>query len=586
MSTSYTDTITTANTLLNDNKLKESIPFYEKALKTTDTIEEKIDLLNLIGRLYLSIGQNNNAIKSFENSLKEHEKLSAEKSELLMANKGGILNNLGILAVNTNVKSAIDWHKKALGIFTQKNEEDSEKFKAHLANTHFSLADAFYKKPDFYQAKKQFKNAILFYKELSEIDPGTYNPLIASTHYYLGNIYNDDNAVYDAKMHFRNSLTLYRNLTEENPAVFRPFLGAVANNLGVVCKAMLNYKDALTYYLEALANYKILADENRDEYLPFLAATYNSLGIVYVDLEKREEAINNYTKSIETYHQLADEHPENYTHYLATALHNIATLYDEKSEFSKALDFYNQALNIRKMLAVKEPQAFNADVCVTSLNIITLYQALMEKEVAMKYRSLALDLLKDVKERLATIPSDKPVFESMKSDVGYFNDYFNQINLQQLETSDVIRRMDKLNNEVNSTVVPSEKEALQAGVISLIENTFLKYPGSERLQLELADAFVTMSWFMLRQGKMDIAREYIIKGIDSGANQLTGKSNLAHIELLSGNFEKAKAIYLDIKDRKSGDNQAWSVVLSEDFDTLKRDGNQVEIIKKMAKELK
>ena len=586
MDLTFEENVTTANALLSDNKYEEAIPFYKNAITEASTVEEKIDLLNMVGRLYLNIGERNKAADLFEDSLIEHNGLPEEKGLKLAPNKAAVLNNLGILYVNSDPKQSIEKHKEALNIFTEISKTDEETYKAHLANTYFSLADAYYKKPDFFMSRKHFKNAIVLYKELSKKDPDTFNPLIASTHYHLGNIYNDDNTVYDAKMHFKNSFEMYRELNEVNPKIYRPFLAAVLNNLGVVTKTMLNHEESVEYYNDALDHYQILAGENNVAFNPYLAATYNSLGILYTEMEKRDDALENYNQAIAIYDKLSDDKPEEFTHYLATALHNTAILYDEKQDTEASLNFYNQALNIRKTLAAEQPDAFDADVCVTSLNLVTLYQALIEREVDMKYKAMAEKLLMDIEKRLVKYSSEHPTIESMKSDLDYYKVYFKELTLEYVEVLDVMGKIDNLTKEIDSTIKPDEKLVFQSEIIELLNEMLKKYPDNERLNAEMFTANVDLSWIVLRTGDYEKSKQLINKGLEEKSDSPSLKINRAHIYILEGEYDQAKDIYSGLKDQKSPDNQAWLVSILKDFDMLKRDGKNVENIQKMVLELK
>jgi tetratricopeptide (TPR) repeat protein len=586
MKLSFKENITTANALVGDNKFSEAIPYYKNAISGASTIEEKIDLLNIIGRLYLNIGETNKAIELFEDSLQLHINLDEVKAVKLEPNKAAVLNNLGLMYVNSDPKLAIEKHKEALDIFLEICKTEENKYKAHLANTYFSLADAFYKKKDFFFSKKHFKNAIAHYKELSEKDPDNYKPLIANCHYFLGNIYNDDNAVYDAKMHFKNSREMYRELNETNPLVYRPFLAATLNNLGVVAKTMLNFNESTAFYLEALDNYKILSKENKQVFSPYLAATYNSLGILYTEMEERDKALENYNEAITIYNQLSDEQPEAYTHYLATALHNTAILYDEKSEPEKALNYYGQALNIRKLLAEKQPAAFDADVCVTELNLVTLYQSLIEKEVEMKYKAMAEELLLDIEKRIVKYSNEHPTIESMKSDLEYYKVYFKELTLEYIEVLDAMGKIDQLVKEKNSTINVDEKLLFQQEIIDLINKLLKKYPDNDRLNDEIFAALVDLSWVVLRTGDIKRAKALIASGLKERNDSPALKINLAHIHLLEGKYDEAQDIYFELKDQKSIDNQAYSVSIIKDLEMLKRDGKNVADIDKMSKELK
>ena len=572
MNLTFEELITTANAFLNSGKIKKAVSYYTEAVPLADSPELKIDLLNVIGRLYTSTGKTGSAEAFFSQSLAEHENLPEEKQKQLAPNKAAVLNNLGLLSVNNDPARAVKYHIAALDIFNAVDESEKPQYKAHLANTYFSLGDAFYRKKDFFFAKKHFKNAKVLYKELSESDPETYKPLMASVEYHLGNIYNDQDALPDARMHFLNSRDLYRELTESNPQVYRPFLAAVFNNLGVVAKTMLDQKESAGYYRLALEHYKILAGENHEVYAPYLAATYNSLGILYTETEEKDKAAEHYLKAVEVYHLLSDKQPEAFTHYLATALHNLAVLYDEKQDFAKAIKYYEQALGIRKKLAEKEPGAFDADVCVTSLNLVTLYQALVEKEVDMKYKESAWELLDDIARRLEGLSDENPAVVSMKSDLDYYRGYFGTLTMEYIEVLALTGKISGMSDEVDSALNAEEKLEIQEKIIDALKNMLKKYPENERLKSELFSAWIIQSWNALRAGNPELAGRIIDSHLADRKEIPEVKINRGHIHLLSGDFEKAEKIYRDLKDRKGPDNRKYSVTILEDFDVLKREG--------------
>ena len=102
------------------------------------------------------------------------------------------------------------------------------------------------------------------------------------------------------------------------------------------------------------------------------------------------------------------------------------------SDFDTAMEYYQKALDMRRELAKKEPVAFNMDTSVTILNIVTLYHARLEKEKDLKYQEPALELLKEAESRLMLAESEKPVIKSMKNDLEYFREFFEEIDMKTL----------------------------------------------------------------------------------------------------------------------------------------------------------
>jgi tetratricopeptide (TPR) repeat protein len=156
------------------------------------------------------------------------------------------------------------------------------------------------------------------------------------------------------------------------------------------------------------------------------------MGVLYTDIDFKKKGIGFYEEALKLYQKLAYKEPELYTHYVATTTHNLGVIYDEMSDFDTAMEYYQKALDMRRELAKKEPVAFNMDTSVTILNIVTLYHARLEKEKDLKYQEPALELLREAESRLMLAESDKPVIKSMKNDLEYFREFFEEIDMKTL----------------------------------------------------------------------------------------------------------------------------------------------------------
>ncbi len=605
--TLFEELISTANVLVDHKNYSEAIPQFTSAIDETEIPEQKIDLYNTIGRLHLALQNTNEAIHSFEKALETHQNLPEDKAEKLSVNKATILNNLGLITLNSNVKLAIKHHKEALGIFTKAEEKNPKTFTLHLANTHYSYGDACYFKKDFFMAKKQYKEAITVYESIKE-NPST-QPLIANAYYNLGNIYTDEDNVFDARNNYLKALKIFRLLAEEQPKAYKSLVAATFNNLAVTAKTMYKYTDAITYYENALKEYEILITRDRNTFLPFYAATLNSIGIIYTEQHEikddyaseglsgfsgfgalsadnvkdekkekasqfqKEKAVAYYSQAVEIYNELADQEPETYTHYVATCLHNLGVLHDEKEDYKIAEEYYEKALKLRRFLAEKHPKSFNLDLCVTLLNVTTMYQNLLEKTVDITYKTKALALLKEIEERLAIYgDSEKPVLLSMKSDTQYFTQYFKGINHEYLEILENFSKADLISESIKETIVPTEKLKLQKNIVNLLYILFDKYPKNERLQAEMLNTYIQYSWLALRSNEITIAEKAIENGFKIDTHSLTLKANQAHLYLVQNKIEEAKEIYTSIKELHNDENESFKKVLETDLKVLKNDG--------------
>jgi len=605
--TTFEETVATANVLVDHKNYQDAIAHFTEAVEKTAVAEQKIDIYNTIGRLYLSLQKNEEAIQAFQQSLEIHNRLPENKALDLAVNKASILNNLGVITLPTNAKQAVNYHKEALAIFKKAHENDLQNYALHLANTHYSYGDACSVKKDFFMAKKQYKEAIATYETLQK-NTNT-QPFIANAHYNLGNIYTDENNVFDARNHYLKALKIFRTLAKERPDAYGSLVAATFNNLAVTAKTMYKYSDAITYYENALKEYQQLLEHDRNTFLPFYAATLNSIGIIYTEqhevkddfdsyglssfsgfgalsaenikddeqdrLEnyRKGKAVEYYQQAVEIYNELTDQEPETYTHYLATCLHNLGVLYDGKKDYKTAKEHYKKALNIRRFLAEKQPEAFNLDTCVTLLNITTMYQNLLEQTGEIGFKTASLKILKEIEGRLAIYGnSEKPILLSMKSDTQYFTQYFNQVNEEYLEILDAFGKADIISEKIKETIVPSEKLKFQKLIINLFVGLYQKYPDNERLQREMLDTYIQYSWLALRSNEITIAEEALKNGLAMAPDSLALKANQAHLYLVKNETDKATEMYASLKGFANDENESFQKVLETDLTVLKNDG--------------
>ena len=420
MSLTFEEQINNANIFLQENELEKSIGHYEDALKLASTTKQRIDLHNVLGKLYQRTRNPQKAITTFSTSLKLYEDFP--KNDIL-SDKASVFNNLAAVYLETDFDLAIENYKQALKIYLTITELGNKEFYPHLANTNFALAEAYSKKTDVYNAKKHFKAAIKLYDQLPD---RSANELKANALYHLGNIYTEEFNVFDAKLNYTKALVQFQDLSLKDEKAFAPFLAAVYNNLGVTYKSMGEHQKALGNYEQALKLYQNLADNN-ELFLPYVAATNNSLSILYAELKNYDKAIEYSGKTITIYNSLADANPGEYTHYLATSLHNSGLFGFELRKLELAEEYFDQALTIRRNLALKQPDAFDADFCTTALNLVELYQTKMEIKVDVDLKAKCLELLNDVDGRLQKQDENRPVLKSMKSDCRYYLDYYTRL---------------------------------------------------------------------------------------------------------------------------------------------------------------
>lgn len=417
MNASFEQELSKAEIFLSENKLQESIEHYSEALNLASTVQQKIDLHNVLGRLFQKTRNVKKSILHFEESLGHYNSFPATEN---LNEKAALFNNIGAAYLASDINKAIENSKSAHTIYATLVEKGEKSYYPHLANTELALAEAYLEKNDFFNAKKYFKDSIKLYDQIPNNDS---IELKARAYYQLGNVFTDEFNLFDAKVNYTKSLALLKDLSLKDENAFTPFLAAVLNNLGVTYKSMGKHQKSIDNYEEALRVYQNLVDQN-ELFLPYVAATTNSLSIVYGELGNHEKALEYGRDTITIYNDLTDASPGEYTHYLATSLHNSGLFGFELKKFEQAEEYFEQALAIRKNLALKQPESFDADFCATALNLVELYQVRMAGKIDMNLKIKCQDLLNDVNDRLQRQDEDRPVLRSMKSDCRYYLDYF------------------------------------------------------------------------------------------------------------------------------------------------------------------
>jgi len=555
---------------LEQDRFEDSILEYTLALKNAIDNKHKLDLNMVLGRLYQKTNKPEKAVKSFEASLKLYDSLTPEKES---GEKAALHNNLAAAYMSLDIEAAISHYKSALSQYNTLASSAQEGLLAHIANTHFALAEAFLQKASFTPAKIHFKEAIKGHEKLPEL-----KMIKARAHYQLGLIYTEEFNLYDAKIQYTKALGIYEKEEGFGQPDNKPIVAALHNNLAVTFKSLEEHQKAIASYKKTLELYEELSKSQATVFLPYVAATHSSLAIVFAEIQLMEKAIDETGKALAIYNDLADSYPDDYTHYLATSLHNLGLFYFELKEVDKAEHFFTEALSLRKKIAVQFPESFDADVCASALNLVELYQHLLENKIDISYKEKSLSLLEDVKKRLNTLDDKRLVIKNMKSDCTYYQEYFNTINLEELSLQRAKKNVRVLQEEINGTLSPREKLTYQEQIVSLLKIQFEQYPDNKDLRQLLAYANNDLGWLYLRLQEPDKALIQIRQGesIDGRISSL--KCNRAHAYLLQGHLKKAEVLYRELIATHQAISENYSEIISKDLEKLKADGIENSLI--------
>ena len=117
-------------------------------------------------------------------------------------------------------------------------------------------------------------------------------------------------------------------------------------------------------------------------------------------------------------------------------------------------------------------------------------------------------------------------------------------------------------------------EALQAfaSARDILEQLVARFPNNRMYQSSLVDTYAGTTWPFLLTRRPNEAIGAASKALELDPTKSDLKTNLAHGYLLTNQFEKAKAIYLENKDVKFPDGRGFIEVVLKDFKDLREAG--------------
>ena len=299
---------------------------------------------------------------------------------------------------------------------------------------------------------------------------------------------------------------------------------------------------------------------------PFI---YNLLGVLYSQLESYEDSIKNYSKAIKL--------NPNYIE----AITNLAIVYEIMGDFAKAEMYFNQALSLdptntsvlynlanchfnskdykqaiyvcQKILDLDSSfyYAYNRiGLCYIQLGDEEQAKGLFEKAIMIKpdysegLTNYGFILQKRKNYSLASIQFEKALSIDPDSDVAFINlskSYFDEGRLEKaIETS-------KKGLSLKPKNVPLLKNLIEP---LLLLNRFDEASEACKKILAIksgdADTINMMGAILEKQGFYDEARKHFLRAIELEENFIQAKINIAALNQIQGNVEKANRIYTDL----------------------------------------
>lgn len=335
---------------------QKAIAYIHKALeikKDIDTVEESKSFVNL-GITSYNLGKYKEAISYYEQSLAILKKTKERHGKLR------ILNNLGNahLALG-NYRKAISYYKRSLDI--------SEHDKRGKAGAVLNSGYAHYFLGDYRKAISFFEHSLLIRKEIG--DKSGESISLTS----LGN-------AYAALGEYRKSIDYFQlalNIVEKSN--YKILKGNILNNLGYSCNNIGNQKQAVKYCNESLTISRSLSDKKEEGF------ALNNMGAIYYKLGDYKTSERYYSQAFIIAQEIEFKQLE------ASVLKGLGVTLCKVKNQSQALQKLKQAKIISLQLGDKRIQA------ETYKALADLHHELKQTQLAVQYCQEALSIAQKLK---------------------------------------------------------------------------------------------------------------------------------------------------------------------------------------------
>ncbi|QFS48567.1 tetratricopeptide repeat protein [Nostoc sphaeroides] len=314
--------------------------------------------LTLLGNAYNSLGQYQQAIEFYQQSLEISREIGDRNGE------GSSLGNLGI-AYNSlgEYQRAIEFHQQSLEIFREIGDRNGE------GSSFNNLGNA-------YKSLGEYQRAIEFHQQSLEISReigdrnGEGNSLGN-----LGNAYLSLGEYQRAIEFHQQSLEILREIGDRNGE------GNSLMGLGNVYDCLGQYQRAIEFYQQSLEIKREIGDRNGE------GASFNNLGSVYNSLGQYQQAIEFHQQSLEISREIGDRNGE------GSSLGNLGSTYRFLGQYQRAIEFYQQSLEISREIGDRNGEGNSL------MGLGNAYKSLGEYQRAIEFYQQSLEISREIGDR-------------------------------------------------------------------------------------------------------------------------------------------------------------------------------------------
>ncbi|OFY22716.1 MAG: hypothetical protein A2W98_05350 [Bacteroidetes bacterium GWF2_33_38] len=366
-----------------------SLMYYEKAYfiaKKTKNGNLIADVLTDIGITYNNTGENNLAIKKFDEAVAyiENENVKSEENKLRLAR---IYNSSGeAYRYLSNYENAMAFYNKGINVCNIIDTTNHVNFKK--ANE--IKASCFNNIGMVNLSQGDYNDAIINYQKALKIHTKSKNlKSVATCYTNMGNVHFYQGDYEKAITYYSDALKTFEKINhKKGMSACLTNIGSVQLLIGKKTEdnkiKLKKFNLAISYYERAVTVFKDINDKNST------ADCYGNIGLTYSEIAFfSNNSIDIYNKAIEYYHKTLDLKKE-IKDELGTAICyiNISSLNNKRKNFDEAISNANKSLLIVNKIGAKQQRKAVYE------NLATAYEGLNNLAKAIEYFKLST-LVKD-----------------------------------------------------------------------------------------------------------------------------------------------------------------------------------------------
>lgn len=382
------------------DSLRKAIDKYQEALPFLRAINDRAgeaETLNVIGLVYASLGEKQQALNYLKQALPLRRAARARRGE------AATLNNIAFVYNSRGEKQqALKYYKQALLLFPAGNDRRGE------ATTLSNIGAVYASLGEKQQALDYFNRALLLGRAARDRNGEAY------TLNNIGLVYDTLGEKEKALDHYKQALPLFNETKDRRgEATTLNNIGAIYDTLDDQQKALDYKQKALDYYNQALRRRREVGDRSGE------AATVNNIGVVYASLGEQQKALDNYDEALRLFREDGDRNGEAYT------LSNVGRVYASQGEQRKALDHFNQALPLRRIVGDRGGEAVTlADIAKSERDRGNLIEARARIEAA-------LTIVESLRTKIASHELRSSYFATVQQYYDFYIDLLMRLHGQQ-----------------------------------------------------------------------------------------------------------------------------------------------------------